>query len=92
MQKEINKKMEKKIVSQSPVPFSRILKHKTEVGFPEAMKAILDGKKIRRTEWSDKEEYCLLKDNFLMIHRSGKFHAWIVSEGDLLAIDWSDVS
>jgi len=58
------------------------------LAFPLAIEALIGGKKIRRAEWSDNEEYCLLKDNFLMIHRNGKFHTWIVSEGDLLSLDW----
>ncbi|MBI4092177.1 MAG: DUF2829 domain-containing protein [Candidatus Levybacteria bacterium] len=72
--------------SQSPSPST----HKVEVklSFPVAMQNIMNGSKVRRTEWTDKEEYCLLKDNFLMIHRNNKFHTWIVSEGDMLAIDW----
>ena len=74
--------------SQSPLPPLANNKIKTELSFAEAITALSGGKKIRRLEWSDKEEYCLLKDNFLMIHRNDKFHTWIVSEGDLLAIDW----
>lgn len=49
---------------------------------------LIGGGKIRRVEWNDADEYCLLKDSYLMIHRGGKFHTWIVSEGDLLASDW----
>ncbi len=58
------------------------------MSFPVAIQAIKGGKKVRRQEWLDKEEYCLLQNNFLQIHRDGKFHNWIVSEGDILAIDW----
>ena len=75
--------MEKK--SQSPIP---PLKVRKELLFLEAIEAIIEGKKVRRVEWTDTQEYCLLKDNFLMIHRNDKFHTWIVSEGDILAIDW----
>mgnify|MGYP001571625322 CR=1 len=75
----------KKIASQSPVPS---IKKDPSKSFPGAIQALMNGKKIRRQEWADAEEYCLLKDNFLMIHRNGAFHTWIVSEGDLLAIDW----
>ena len=71
--------------SQSPTPPS---KDKKELSFPEAMKAIIAGRKVRRVEWSDEQEYCLLKDSFLMIHRNEKFHTWVISEGDMLAIDW----
>lgn len=72
-------------VSQSPV-FKK--KEPTTLAFPAAIEAVIGGKKVRREEWADAEEFCLLKDNYLSIHRNGKFHAWIVSEGDLLAQDW----
>ncbi len=61
---------------------------KTGTTFPLAIRLIIIGKKVRRLEWSDPEEYALLKENFLTIHRGDKFHTWIVSEGDMLAIDW----
>lgn len=75
-------------MSFSPIPKKKSNKTSASLSFSNAMQAIINGGKVRREEWSDKEEHCLLKDNFLMIHRSGKFHAWIVSEGDMMAIDW----
>lgn len=72
--------------SQSPTPHSQ--KQKKALSFPEAIKAVINGKKIKRLEWNDEQEYCLLKDNFLMIHRNEKFHTWIISEGDLMGVDW----
>lgn len=72
--------------SHSPLPSRN--KKKEELSFPEALSVLIGGKKIRRLEWNEEEEYGLLKDSFLMIHRNDKFHTWIVSEGDLLAIDW----
>lgn len=56
--------------------------------FPNAMQQIIEGKRIQREEWENKEEYCLLKDAFLMIYRNGKFHQWVINDGDLLAEDW----
>lgn len=70
--------------SQSPVPARKPI----EMSFNDAIKAVMGGKKIRRLEWSDEDEYGVLRDSYLMIHRNKKFHTWIVSEGDLLAIDW----
>lgn len=55
--------------------------------FPEAIKAVMGGKKIQRLEWP-KEEYGVLENSFLSIFRNGKIHIWQVSEGDLLGIDW----
>jgi len=74
--------------SQSPLPPKAGNKLEKEMPFLEALGHLIGGMKITRKEWADLEEYCLLKDNFLMIHRKEKFHTWIVSEGDILAIDW----
>jgi len=73
--------------SQSPVP-NKVRKVEVQLAFPEAMRALIGGSKIRRVEWGDKEEYGFLNDNFLMLRRGGALHTWIVSEGDLMAIDW----
>lgn len=82
-------KKQKIVTSHSPVPKKDTRKTTfSEVSFPEAIKLLIGGAKIHRAEWQDKEEYGLLQDSFLMIHRNGKFHQWIVSEGDLMAIDW----
>jgi len=71
----------------SPVP-AKGRKIDVLVSFTSAIESLIGGAKIRRQEWTDGDEFCLLKDNFLMIYRGGKFHTWTVSEGDLLAIDW----
>ena len=73
-------------VEMSPVP--PVENKNIGLSFPDAMFAIIAGEKIRRREWLDEAEFCLLKDNFLTIHRNDKFHGWIVSEGDMLATDW----
>lgn len=72
-------------VSKSPTP---PVAPKKELSFPEAMKAVINGEKITRLEWGKTDEYGELRENFLMLYRNGKFHTWIVSEGDLLAMDW----
>ena len=74
-------------VSASPVPVA-IKKNPDGLAFPDAIKALIGGAKIHRKEWGDNGEYGVLKDSFLMIHRNDQDHTWIVSEGDLLAIDW----
>lgn len=74
--------------SASPLPVEKTKVVSNQLTFLQAMERLMSGAKIRRQEWSDKEEYCLLKNDFLMIHRGDAFHGWIVSEGDMLAIDW----
>lgn len=77
-----------KINSQSPVPVGKNNIETTQMSFPQAMGLLIGGKKIRRMEWENKDEYCLLKDEYLKIHIRGKFDAWLVRESDLLATDW----
>lgn len=62
---------------------------KVEVGmdFPSAMREVIDGKKVTRTEWEDEGSYGELKDGFLMIKNKG-MHQWIVSEADMTSLDW----
>ncbi len=76
----------KKKGEASPVPKKKVIGN--EMGFPDAMAAIIAGQTVRRLEWADEEEYCLLRDNFLSIHRNGKFHSWTVSEGDMMGKDY----
>lgn len=58
----------------------------------EALRAAMDGKRITKLEWHDRDTYGLLKDGLLSLHRGGEpedmYHAWIVSDGDLLGMDW----
>ena len=81
--------MEKEELSQSPLPTEKSKKIKISLSFIDALQGAMVGKKIRRMEWEDVDEYGLIKDSFLMIHRKGKFFTWIVSEGDIFATDWS---
>lgn len=47
------------------------------------------GASVSRGEWGDVEYYGLIRDGLLMLHKpDGKFHQWIVSDGDISASDW----
>ena len=59
--------------------------------FPEAMAKIIAGYKVTRLEWNDENEYGIRKDALLQIHTKGKFHQWIISDGDMLQNDWQVV-
>jgi len=77
----------------SPVPqpaTSPVIKKPETFDFPEAMRRVIEGKKITKLEWKNSGDYCLLKDTFLEIYttKDSKFHAWTVSEGDLMGEDW----
>jgi hypothetical protein len=57
--------------------------------FWDALKATLDGKKIRKLEWEDDSIYCALVDEKLCIRMPDqKFHAWQLQAADMLGDDW----
>jgi hypothetical protein len=56
--------------------------------FYEALKDLRNGLKIRRLTWK-KDEYGILKDGFVAIHKpDGILHNWNISDGDLDGKDW----
>ena len=76
--------------TMSPTP--KILKADTpQLGmtFPEAMKEVIDGKKVHKLEWENKEFYGFLNAEFLSLHKpDGKNYQWIVNDGDMMGTDW----
>lgn len=70
---------------------SPVLQKKNEtMSFPDAIKEIA-GKKIRRLEWPA-DEYGALVDGWLIVHRQGVDHRWLVSQADMEACDWITLS
>ena len=65
------------------------------MSFTDAIKALLEGKRITKVEWGDKRHYGLLEDYILMLHKAGEAekdtHPWILSEEDLVGEDWEVV-
>jgi len=59
--------------------------------FPAAIKAVLAGNRVTRREWGDHEAFGLRRDGFLMIKLKDGYHQWIVSDGDMLGMDWEVV-
>jgi hypothetical protein len=62
-----------------------------EMAFPQAVQAIMDGKKVSRGEPSwDAEIYVELVDDRLCISypKDGKMHPFIISDSDMFATDW----
>lgn len=55
--------------------------------FPEAMRKVMEGKKVRRNDWP-KEVYCHLNQGVLTIHNETGLHSWIISEGDMDGENW----
>ncbi len=57
--------------------------------FPNALRAVIDGKKISKLEWSDPNIFGVLTSGFLMLHKAdGKYYQWIINDGDILGKDW----
>ena len=61
----------------------------TEMDWPDAQRAVLDGKKLRRQSWSNPDLYMLMANGYLS-HRtpSGELHRLVVCQEDLMATDW----
>ena len=73
-------------ISQSPTPPSAT--PQGGMSFVLAISEVIRGKKITKKEWANPDSYCMLRDKLLMIHRDGKWHKWIINDGDLLGEDW----
>ena len=59
------------------------------MSFTKALAAVIEGgKTITKLEWNDETIYGKLRDGFLMLKRNGKWHQWILNDGDLLGLDW----
>ena len=56
--------------------------------FPDAMKEVIKGNKVRRVSWETPTDHGLLREEWLSIHTKGKYHTWLVSQGDLEGQDW----
>jgi len=70
--------------STSPVP-----KKEKLLTFPEAMQAVIDGKKITKKEWGNYAFLAMINNGRLQLQKpNGKFYDWIVNDGDLLGEDW----
>lgn len=82
--------MNKNTIGLSPTPQIKPTTIKpTGMSFPEAMKAVVDGKRIHKLEWEKKEFFGEMKDGFLELHKpDGKYYQWIINDGDMLGTDW----
>lgn len=60
-----------------------------EMDFPNALREVIDGRKVTRLGWGNKDVYVFLRDGFLSIRKAdGTFSRLLVSDGDLLGLDW----
>jgi len=60
--------------------------------FSQAIEKVIDGKRIHKLEWKDKEFYGFLNGDVLSLHKpDGKNYKWIISDGDLSGNDYITV-
>lgn len=60
----------------------------TQMDFPTALSYVVNGRRITKLEWDNPDDFGMLRGSWLMLYKGGKWHTWIVSEGDLLGTDW----
>lgn len=71
---------------------SPIIGQTYDLDFSGAIRRLIDGAKITKKEWENVNIYCMIKDGMLVIHKAdGKFYSWIISEWDMLGIDWVEI-
>lgn len=56
--------------------------------FSQAIRKIAEGKKVTRIDWGTDNIYGELKNEILILHKDNQDYQWIISEGDIMAIDW----
>lgn len=65
----------------------------TTMSFPDAIQKVIDGFRVARLSWNDTTTYVLLHEGFLKIRKKdGTYPSLLVSEADMLAVDWVTVS
>jgi hypothetical protein len=58
------------------------------MNFPDAMREVIKGNKVRRMSWPE-GDYSILKNGWLTVHTKGKYSTWLVSDGDMVDTeDW----
>lgn len=70
--------------ARSPVPTKKL----ATMSFPEALKLVIEGKKISKLEWESNTIYAQLKEGWLALFTDGQGNRWTINEGDLLGVDW----
>jgi|SaaInlLV_10m_DNA_2_1039722.scaffolds.fasta_scaffold00542_25 hypothetical protein len=75
-------------MSASPVPTIKKEEYEDEVDFFEAMKAVVDGKRVTKAEWEDIHQCVYLADEYLKIHIDNKVSNFTVRLPDMLGEDW----
>jgi hypothetical protein len=84
---------QKPSVSMSPKASEMTIINKVTIDFPDAIRAIREGRKVTKLEWGDFKIYLTLVDGRLKIHKAeGTVHDLIVSDADMNGTDWVVIS
>lgn len=83
----MDNKTDEQFVNHSPLPESTD-QVSLKMTFPDALREILNGKRITRLSWDNLDEFGCLHESYLTVHTKGEYHQWMVNDGDLNAIDW----
>lgn len=70
------------------MPSPIIKKEPQLMDFSTAIRKVTDGKRITKAEWGDYSIYGELRDGILILHKEDKDFQWVLSDGDILGIDW----
>lgn len=69
----------------SPFPIKSVT---VLMDFYSALRETMNGKRITRAEWNDPNIFGYIRDGYLRINLADGYHNWIISDGDLAALDW----
>jgi len=58
------------------------------LNFPDAIREVLNHKKLTRVAWDNEYTYIFLNGEYLSLHMNGQDHQLITCLGDMEAIDW----
>lgn len=81
-------------VGQSPTPvkITDVKVGPVSFDFYEALRRIVDGKKVTKLEWKDNNFYGVMENQIVKIHKSdGKNYSWILSNGDVAGEDYVEL-
>ena len=82
--------------NQSPVqdtPKVFVEAEEKQIDFYEAIKAIVEGKKVTKLEWGNREIYGVLDNAVLKLHKvDGKLYSWLLNDGDINGTDYVVIS
>lgn len=75
--------------AHSPVPVEGGVETAAGLSFFDALKSVVDGKRITKKEWANEKVVGYLENGQLLITLAdGSKHQWVISDGDLNGVDW----